>query len=581
MNPTQDIQVGRSWVSPACGEEAVPQGKKTGSRRSLTSITFLVWTVRLAALVNFIAFTQHHAPKLIYWLAAWVPFEISAGRRILMFLTALLLFTLSSGLERGKRSAWLLTVAALLFAPLIHLGYAVIWPQLLVNLPLVAFLLVNRSYFSAESDNRSVRWALIICPSLLAILLIVGTIRLHDLREETSGPDSWSGCFQAACELELVQNIQAQQAQTHKTLILFSELRVGGALIALLALFLTLRPVVIRRNVGRDPRDRVARLIDQFGHDPLHSYALMHDKNFFFTAANDAVVAYVLSSRLAVALADPIGPPEAAVRAIREFSDFCRHQDWIPVFYETTGDLLDPYDRAGFVPLKIGEDARIRGDTFDLKGRDFQNLRTLLNKARREGLQFRWYDASLGVDEALETQMAEISQQWLQGKKRTEMTFDMGSFSREELRHGAAVAMNAEGRMLSFVTWRSFDAGRGRALDLMRSRLDARNVLDFLLVESIAHFRTQGIYDISLGNAPLADAQGHGPTSVESRVIKFIYENLNQIYAYKPLFEFKRKYRPQWRARYLTYPAGESLPLIGLALVRVHTRKGPWKFLTG
>jgi phosphatidylglycerol lysyltransferase len=498
-----------------------------------------------------------------------------------MLLTAILLFMLSGALERGKRVAWLATIAALVFAPLIHLGYAVIWPQVLLNLPLILLLVANRRYFVARTDRRALRSALIICPILLAALLIYGTIRLHDLRFETSGPDSWLGCFQAACELEFVQNAKTQQAQTHQALILFSELRIGGTLVMLLALYLTMGPVLPRRKADAEQRARARRLIDEFGGDPLNSYALMADKNFFFTAARDAGISYVVSGRFAVTLADPVGPRHAQARAVAEFTEFCRHQDWVPLFYEVGENLLEIYETAGFAALKIGEDARLEAQSFELKGRAFQNLRTLANKARRAGLHFRWYEAALGLDLTLEAQLAEISKRWLEGKKRTEMSFDMGSFSSDELRHGVGVAMDADGKPHAFVTWRSFNQNRGRVLDLMRSRPEAHNVLDFALLESIAHFRRQGISDISLGNAPLADAQGHSPTSMEGRVIRFIYEHLNLIYAYKPLFEFKRKYRPQWRARHLAYPVGESLPMIGLALVRVHLHKKTWRFLTG
>jgi phosphatidylglycerol lysyltransferase len=161
------------------------------------------------------------------------------------------------------------------------------------------------------------------------------------------------------------------------------------------------------------------------------------------------------------------------------------------------------------------------------------------------------------------------------------MTFDMGSFSAGELRrHGTGVALDPQGKPLAFVTWRPFAQGRGAVLDLMRSQPDIRNILDFIMVESILHFFSRGVEEISLGNAPLANAsEEYAPTSVEDRVVRYIYENLNQVYAYKPLFEFKRKYRPHWKRRFLAYPTGESLPLISLALVRVHTSRHPWSFL--
>ncbi len=103
--------------------------------------------------------------------------------------------------------------------------------------------------------------------------------------------------------------------------------------------------------------------------------------------------------------------------------------------------------------------------------------------------------------------------------------------------------------------------------------------MDFVLVESILHFRGQGVHDISLGNAPLADADKEVvPPQGEELAVQFVFENLNRIYGYKSLFEFKRKYRPAWRGRYVAYNRGLHLPLVGLALVRVHTPGGLWKF---
>ena len=580
--PFRFVPAGEALLRPARSVSAPRVETRLETAQRLASVTFLTWTVRVAAMLNLLAFSQHRVPGFIQMLSDWVPFEISEGRRVLMLLTAILLFALSSGLERGKRVAWALTIGALAFAPLIHLGRAVIWPQVLLNLPLILMLVAKRRYFVAGSDGRALRSALIICPVLLLGVLTYGTIRLHDLRFETSGPDSWAGCLQAACELVLVQNAHTQAAQTHKSVILFSELRIAGTSVALLGLFLTLRPALAPRTSTPAERSRMRRLIHFYGCDPLNAYAALADKNFFFSSKAVAIP-YVMSSRFAVVLADPVGPAAAIGAAIAEFAEFCRRQDWVPLFYQVREETRPVYEALGFNTLKIGEDARIDTRCFDLKGGQFQNLRTLCNKARRDGVRFCWYDASVQIDEALEEQLAEISRQWLSRKHGNEMAFDMGAFSREEIRRkGTAVALSAEGRAVAFATWRPFDRGQGMGLDLMRSLPDARNVLDFVLVESINHFRAQGIVDISLGNAPLANASAeHSPASLEDHAVRFIYENLNSVYAYKPLFEFKRKYRPQWRSRYLAYPSREALPLIGLALVRVHTREGPWKFITG
>ena len=180
----------------------------------------------------------------------------------------------------------------------------------------------------------------------------------------------------------------------------------------------------------------------------------------------------------------------------------------------------------------------------------------------------------------LEDQLAEISRQWLEGKKTREMTFDMGSYSLEDIReYGAAIAIDPSGQALAFATWRPFAQGTGQALDLMRSLPKGRNVMDFVLVGSILHFRSLGINDISLGTAPLANAEKDSPRlPAEGKAVQFLFENLNRIYGYKSLFEFKRKYRPTWQGRYVAYHRGVHLPLVGLALVRVHAPGGIWKF---
>jgi len=567
-------------LAPAAGENAEPTPALLSKdmakrlRGPSWSIIMLAWLIRFSALLNLLSSLLPHKPQLTYWLRSWMPFEISDGIRIRMFLTSLLLFILASGLAKGKRTAWLLTMATLAIAPILHVGYVAIGPQLLINLGLIVFLLLHHRHFIVRSDRRSVRSALVICSLLGATLLALGTVRLHQLVDETSGGDDWGSCLQTAVELVLVQNAHAQEPQTQTAADFFAVLRVGGITIAVLGLFLTLRPVLSQRQMQAADRMKAKRLIDEYGDDPFDAYALQDDKSYFIGGDGQAVVPYVRSGNFAVALADPIGRPAMRPMAIVDFALFCHQQDWDPVFYLAKEELIPYYQQAGLSVFKIGEGARLRADPFQLKGQEFQNLRTLRNRAHRLGIRFRWYDPEQGFDEPLERQLTEISRRWL------EKSFDMGSFSLEDLhRNGAAIALDPDGRPLAFATWRPFAQGRGRTLDLMRALPEARNVMDFVLVESISHFNSLGITHIDLGLAPLANTDESPARLVaEEKVVQFLFENLNQLYGYKSLFEFKRKYRPQWRSRYVAYRRGVQLPLVGLALLRVHAREGLWNF---
>ena len=558
--------------------------KPAGWFGPVNDITVLAWAVRAVSIFDMLNALLRYQPKLIFWLGKWVPFELSEGHRVRMFLMSVLLFLLASALQRGKRVAWQITIAGLLVAPILHLGREVIWPQALVNLVLIGFLIFRRRYFVAKSDPKSIRSALIVCPALAAALLIFGTVRLHALHKHTTGDHSWFGCVQTAGELILVHRSPTQEPITPQANDLFVLLRTGGTMIALGGMLLILRPVLTRRMARAELREKfretARRIIALYGDDSLDPYALLPDKTYFFTANGRVVVPYVVSGNLAVVLADPVGPAEERPAAIIEFALFCRHQDWEPVFYEVTEELSLYYEQAGFAVCKIGEEARLDTNDFHLKGRDFQNLRTARNMAHKSNLAFRWYSAAEGIDEALERQLVKISQSWLDEKHAKEMTFDMGAFSIEDIRRdGAAIALDPSGEALAFATWRPFASGRGRCLDLMRSLPNHRNVMDFVLVESILRFHEKGINDVSLGCAPLANANVEPtPMQAEDKAVLFLYQNLNSVYGYKSLFEFKRKYRPKWRGRYIAYHRGIHLPLVGLALVRVHSPGGLLSF---
>jgi DNA-binding transcriptional MerR regulator len=58
----------------------------------------------------------------------------------------------------------------------------------------------------------------------------------------------------------------------------------------------------------------------------------------------------------------------AMLEAIQAFGDFCRENDWIPVFYEASERLLPAYRAAGLRLVKVGEEAIIPLDRFTLQG---------------------------------------------------------------------------------------------------------------------------------------------------------------------------------------------------------------------
>ena len=183
---------------------------------------------------------------------------------------------------------------------------------------------------------------------------------------------------------------------------------------------------------------------------------------------------------------------------------------------------------------------------------------------------------TLPFDYGLEAQLKVLSDEWLQAKQGEEMAFDLGSFDLGQIRkRGVATIFDADSRLIAFATWLPYQQGTGRSLDQMRSHACAKGIMDFLIVESIDHFREMGVKEVSLGNAPLANVeQNQQLYRREERAVKFLFEKFNRYYGYKSLFEFKRKYQPIWQGRYLGFQSGANLLLIAFALVRLHLPQG-------
>ncbi|MBX7206817.1 MAG: phosphatidylglycerol lysyltransferase domain-containing protein [Verrucomicrobiaceae bacterium] len=546
------------------------------------SLRVLTWAVIVMGCVDLLEAVVLKPPGVIAWMEQWIPIGVSEKSRILLLISGVSQLVLARALRRRKRMGWFLTVVLLSASVVLHLSRAFDWHHALAALVLLVPLVRWRKEFVARSDRPSISVAWKTGVVLLAALFIYGTVSLHEFSVRGAyGGDglTWGECAQAAVAGVFAQKSGVDHQGSREARNFLRTLRIGGLCTGLIVLAMLLRRVVDHEDAATGgERQRARRLIAAHGTDPMDCFALLPDKRYFFSDDGEGVIAYALWRNFAVALADPICADGRHQELIASFIQFCVRQDWEPVFYCSHVDHRAQYESQGLATLKVGEDARLDAGEFKLAGGRFQNLRTARNKAQKNGLSFQWYDALPQPDHGLEAELRHLSDQWLKRKHGGEMTFDLGCFDIAAIReHGVSIARNLDGHMEAFATWCPYAQGKGRCLDMMRAREEARDVMDFLIVEAIDWFKARGVVEISLGNAPLAniDAEtgARDPTRQE-RAVKFLFENFDRFYGYKSLFNFKKKYRPEWQGRYLAYRPGVSLALIGLAIAGVHLPRG-------
>ena len=541
--------------------------------------SFLAGAVALAGLINILEAVFVKQPDVLQWMEQFLPFSVSQRSRLLILGAGIFQFLLSRGIYRRKRAAFLISLGLLLGLPLLHLTSAFDWHHALVQIALAAALIHWRDEFRALSDGPSVRMAVWICVLLLTLLTIFGLVSIHSFAAQIAGERTFLRDVQTVWELVFLQSTDTLAPVGRQAEIVFRTISEAGLLFGLAALLLLLRPILPRRS-GYQRDESIARaLIDKWGADPLDEFALLSDKRHFVSKDRRAFIAYAIWRDVAVTLGDPVGPVESCRAAILEFVAFCARQDWIPVFYEVRGDLLDAYRDAGFRSFKVAEDARLDLRSFALAGRKFQNLRTAHNKIAKSGWRVDWHAGS-ALPPDLHEQMSAVSAEWLKARHAVEMTFDLGSMTAESLDNAeVSVLLDNTDRVLAFASWLPYAKGSGRALDLMRHRPSDRGTVDPLVVASLLKFQADGVNEASLGNAPLANIDGKDLDSLEEKAVRLLYERFDHYYGYRTLFDFKDKFHPVWSGRYLAYRGlGNLLPAVA-GVVRVHLPSGLTRFL--
>jgi lysylphosphatidylglycerol synthetase-like protein (DUF2156 family) len=565
----------------SCGPIETIDNWQDELRKSHRWVQVSAWFVGIAGLLASVQGVFPKVPNLIRWSKEFLPLDIWQSNRLGMCLFGVAMLAIARGLRRRKRAAWWIAVTVLSLASVLELIRASSNYHFIPALAVVGILLGCRRRFLTRSDPSSVRCALFVGIPMFIAVFLCGVLGLVHANGQAI---TWEVLYRTLLTSFGLIFSRAASSQVPITLAanFFEQVSVGGMFSGLLIVLLLLRPV--RRSALESNFDhaKIREIIERHGCDSLDEFALLPDKRYVLSRDGRSFFAYVLWRNLAVCLVGPVGPVESWLAAVKEFIAFCAMQDWEPIFYCARAELRPILRECGIKSIKIGEDARLTIKDFSLKGSKFQNLRTACNKARKEGKIMRWYQPGDGqVDHGLEAQLKILSDSWLKDKKGAEMSFDLGAFNLPQIRRtGVAAILSSDGRLEAFVTWLPYKQGRGRSLDLMRRQQDAKNVMDFLIVESISHFRTMGVEEVSLGNALLANVkESLDPYGCEERAIKFLFDNFNRYYRYKSLFEFKKKYQPVWQGRYLGFRPTANRLLVPLALLRVHMPQGMIRIL--
>ena len=311
-------------------------------------------------------------------------------------------------------------------------------------------------------------------------------------------------------------------------------------------------------------------IVEKYGHSSMARFLLFNDKRYFFTPGG-SVIGYALVGRSAVTLGDPIGPTKDLLPSIQAFTNLCRRNDWLPVFYQTLPESLDLYKQASLDALCIGEEGIVDLQTFTLEGKAGKPIRTPVNKLTNAGHKFMVHQPPIS-DELLE-ELHSISDEWLTFMHGSEKRFSLGWFDDEYIRNSPiGTVYTPEGWVSAFANLVPEYQLNEVTIDLMRHRHEIENgTMDFLFASLFHWAKEQGFQGFNLGLSSLSGVGEQADDPAIERVMHWVYENVNQFYNFKGLHSYKEKFHPQWSPRYIIYSGTANLAQAWLAVIQANS----------
>lgn len=502
-------------------------------------------------------------------LGVWpiVPYRVHAQTYTVA--VGFFLIMLSYGLARGKRHAWLISLALLLLSAVLHVQRSGSVLATVVALLLAALLCVLASFFQAKSDPPSA-WR-----GYIAVFLGLGIVTFYAIGGFLALFNDFEPVFDRFGGDTVIFHILTfahVHYKLHNSRAFFFEeaLPVLCMSAVVYGMFQLWRPVAAVLLPDVEERRQVMHLVSLYGTNSISYFALSEEKSYFFSYSGRTVISYVLEASTAVVAGDPIGPEEEIETAIRQFVDFCSEQDWTIVFWQIRDRYAELYRKAGLHLLKIGEDAVVNVRNFTLKGGVMANVRTSAKRAEKDGVHVVFYHERV-TDPELVAQMEDISHYWLTCKGGTEMGFSMGRFtSQGEHQQLYALAVDEANKVHAFVSFVPIHGRQGWGLDFMRrAEVCAPGTMELLLARSIEYMQNSGCQMVSLGVAPMSNANAEDESFLWSSIDSLAGRFGNPAKG-RSLFNFKKKFQPTWESRYLVYSDTLDLPKIGWAIYHAH-----------
>lgn len=495
-------------------------------------------------------------PAIAYRLQILTSF-LSAGTisvsNYLVFITGLLLIVTSAFLFKGLKNAWRFAILLCVFSLIGNLAKAIDYEEGIIALIVMLVLWFTRKQYYVKHNVRlqtiSIETALLI----LGGIIIYGVTGFYFLDKKHFGID-----FHLIDSVEhtfynfILLDVKDLIPRTVFASVFLNTIRISGTLSIGLVFYALLKPYFVSLEADDEERARAKELVKQLGSSPVDYFKTYDDKLLYFGERRTGLVSFRTSGSFAVVLGQPVCKnTQDELVLLEEFEEYCMESGLRSAYYRVDEESLPLFRSLGKRSLIIGQEAIVDLEKFTLEGKNKKSMRNGLNSLEKNGFKTRIYEPP--VKDGLLQKLELVSRDWLQATNREEIVFTQGQFDRKKLKEQTIITVeNEDEQVFGFLNIIPDFAPGEATYDLIRKSVDAPGgVNDALIVALIEYCKVHHYKYLNLGLAPLSGIEE--AKDLPEKTLKFAYEKLQQFRHYRGLRDFKEKFLPEWKNKYLIY----------------------------
>src|SRR5262245_42697730 len=320
------------------------------------------WLIRIVAFITLASGVAN-----LYWamnptapgrrrlLHEILPLEFMRFPRSFTLLIGFALVISAINVYKRKRRAYHLVLALSALSVIAHILRGRDYEQSLLSLFVIGLLWMARRDFTVRSATPDWRWAAVRLAVAASVALCYGMAGFWLLDEREFGINFTpkNSIHRTLLYLTWAGDPRLMPRTPYAAWFLDSLYALSAVVIAY-AGFAFFRPVIYRYRTLPRERALAKEIVERHGRSSLDYFKLWPNKSYFFSPSRRCFIAYSVGANFAVALADPVGPPEEIAETVGGFRRFCEDNGWGVAFYQTLPDFLPIYRSLGLKKLKIG-----------------------------------------------------------------------------------------------------------------------------------------------------------------------------------------------------------------------------------